>query len=82
MGLQKNTDIDAVPTKNLVRIVGPETNVFVGDKMLFTCMYEKFQIAREAQWAFLYNNGTIDFFEVGKYRIYTYQGPFCDSTCR
>ncbi|ODM98939.1 Vascular endothelial growth factor receptor kdr-like [Orchesella cincta] len=58
--------IDSVPTANLVRIVGPETNVFVGDKMLFTCMYEKFQIAREAQWAFMYKNGTIDFFDVEK----------------
>jgi len=62
-------DIDSVPTANLVRIVGPETNVFVGDKMLFTCMYEKFQIAREAQWAFMYKNGTIDFFDVGKLEI-------------
>lgn len=37
--------------KNLVRIIAPESNVFVGDKMLFTCIYEKFQIAREAKFA-------------------------------
>lgn len=44
-------DIDSIPMKNLVRIIAPESNVFVGDKMLFTCIYEKFQIAREAKFA-------------------------------
>jgi hypothetical protein len=58
-------DIDSIPTKNLVRIIAPESNVFVGDKMLFTCLYEKFQIAREAKFAFQYTNGTIDFMEIG-----------------
>lgn len=67
MLLKRFADIGQPPTTNLVRIVGPETNVFIGDKMLFTCMYEKFQIAREARWAFKYKNGTIDFFEVGKF---------------
>jgi hypothetical protein len=49
-----------------VRIIAPENNVFVGDKMLFTCIYEKFQIAREAKFAFLYKNQSINFLDIDK----------------
>jgi len=66
-----NADIDEIPTSGFVRIVAPENNVFVGDKMLFTCSYDKFQIAREAKWAFQFKNSTISFIDgdIGKHYI-------------